>query len=147
MLTLVKTDDAVPIVGIYSGKKAKKPDDTVYFTHETKKDNQNVAKAAGVLHLHKSELKREFRLNEQDFKEVCRMIDAEEEPEQGDPLRHEFWQILERYESFLKQVPLLSGLDAYEKSQVADAFKSEKYKDGLIMLVYSDCSFRGSAYM
>jgi len=36
----------------------------------------------------------------------------------------------ERYESFLKQVPLLSGLDAYEKSQVADAFKSEKYKDG-----------------
>ena len=70
MLTLVKTEDAVPIVGIYSGKKAKKPDATVYFTHDTKKDNQNVAKAKGVLHLHKSELKREFRLNEADFSEV-----------------------------------------------------------------------------
>ena len=101
MLTLVKTKDAVPIVGIYS--KGKKPEDTVYFTHETDKGNQNVAKATGVLHLHKNELKREFRLNEADFKEVCRMIDAEEEPEQGDPLRHEFWQILERYEGFLQR--------------------------------------------
>lgn len=36
----------------------------------------------------------------------------------------------ERYESFLGKVPLLSGLDTYEKSQVADAFKSEKFKDG-----------------
>ena len=35
MLTLVKTKDAVSIVGIYSGKHAKKPDETVYFTHET----------------------------------------------------------------------------------------------------------------
>ena len=103
MLTLVKTEDAVPIVGIYSTKRAKKPDDTVYFTHNTDKDNQNVAKAEGVLHLHRNQLKREFRLNEADFQEVCRMIDAEEEPEQGDPLRHEFWQILERYESFLQR--------------------------------------------
>ena len=86
MLTLVKTEDAVPIVGIYSGKKSsKKPNDTVYFTHNTDKDNQNVAKAEGVLHLHRNELKREFRLNDADFQEVCRMIDAEEEPEQGDP--------------------------------------------------------------
>jgi len=103
MLTLVKTKDAVPIVGIYSGKKTKRPDEMVYFTHDTKKDNQNVASAAGVLHLHKPEIKREFRLNEADFKEVCRMIDDEEEPEQGDPLRHEFWQILERYESYLQR--------------------------------------------
>ena len=103
MLTLVKTDDAVSIVGIYSGKKAKKPDATVYFTHETEKDNQSVAKAEGVLHLHRPELKKEFRLNDADFKEVCRMIDDEEEPEQGDPLRHEFWQILQRYENFLQR--------------------------------------------
>jgi hypothetical protein len=103
MLTLVKTDDAVPIVGIYSGKKAKKPDDVVYFTHETQKDNQNVATAAGVLHLHRSELKKEFRLNGADFKEVCRMIDDEEEPEQGDPLRQEFWSILDRFENFLQR--------------------------------------------
>ena len=103
MLTLVKTEEAVPIVGIYSTKRSKKPDDTVYFTHNTDKDNQNVAKAEGVLHLHRNELKREFRLNDADFQEVCRMIDAEEEPEQGDPLRHEFWRILERYESFLQR--------------------------------------------
>ena len=78
MLTLVKTKDAISIVGIYSGKNARKPDETVYFTHETEKDNQNVAKAEGVLHLHRNELKKEFRLNDGDFKEVCRMIDAEE---------------------------------------------------------------------
>ena len=103
MLTLVKTKDAVPIVGIYVGKKNKKPEETVYFTHETNKDNQNVASAEGVLHLHKNELKKEFHLNESDFKEVCRMIDAEEEPEQGDPLRSEYWELLERYESFLQR--------------------------------------------
>ena len=91
MLTLVKSDDAVPIVGIY-GAKNKKPEATVYFTHDMQKDNQNVATAAGVLQLHKSEIKREFHMNDEDFKEVCRMIDAEEEPEQGDALRHEFWQ-------------------------------------------------------
>ena len=102
MLTLVKTDDAVPIVGIYS-KKSKKADNFVYFTHETETDNQSVADAEGVLHLHRAELKKEFRLNDADFKEVCRMIDAEEEPEQGDPLRHEFCQILERYENFLQR--------------------------------------------
>ena len=80
MLTLVKSDDAVPIVGIYSGKN-KNPTDTVYFTHNLDKENQNVAGAAGVLQLHRAELKREFHMNDEDFKEVCRMIDAEEEPE------------------------------------------------------------------
>ena len=84
MITLVKTDDAVPIVGIYK-KKEKKPTQTVYFTHETKKDNQNHADAKGVLHLHRNELKKEFRINNADFDELCRMIDAEEEPEMGDP--------------------------------------------------------------
>ena len=71
MLTLVKTDDAVSIVGIYSGKKAKKPDATVYFTHETEKDNQSVAKAEGVLHLHRPELKKEFRLNAIEVVQPC----------------------------------------------------------------------------
>ena len=103
MLTLVKTKDAVSIVGIYRGRKTKRPENTVYFTHDLDKDKQNVAPAAGVLHLHKSELKKEFHLNDADFKEVCRMIDAEEEPEQGDPLKSEYWQILERYESYLKR--------------------------------------------
>ena len=103
MLTLVKTKDAVAIVGIYRGKKNKKPESTVYFTHDLDKDKQNVAAAAGVLHLHKSELKKEFHLNDSDFREVCRMIDAEEEPEQGDPLKSEYWQILERYDELLQR--------------------------------------------
>ena len=42
-------------------------------------------------------------MNESDFKEACRMIDAEEEPEQGDPLRTEYWELLERYENFLQR--------------------------------------------
>ena len=75
----------------------------MYFTHDLDKDKQNVAPAAGVLHLHKSELKKEFHLNDADFREVCRMIDAEEEPEQGDPLKAEYWQILEQYDSFLQR--------------------------------------------
>merc|ERR550537_316833 len=33
----------------------------------------------------------------------------------------------ERYESFLKQVPLLSSMDAYERSQIADALTRETY--------------------
>ena len=103
MLTLVKTKDAVPIVGIYEGTKNRKPVDTVYFTHETDKDNQNVASASGVLHLHKSALKKEFHLNDADFKEVCRMIDDEDEPEKGDPLKTEYWSMLERYENFLQR--------------------------------------------
>ena len=103
MLTLVKTKDAVPIVGIYRGRKNKRPENTVYFTHDLDKDKQNVAPAAGVLHLHKSELKKEFHLNDADFREVCRMIDAEEEPEKGDPLKSEYWQILERYDELLQR--------------------------------------------
>ena len=103
MLTLVKTPDATPIVGIYTGKNAKRPDQTVYFTHETEKGNQNVADAEGVLHLHRRELKKEFKLNDADFKEVCRMIDAEEEPESTDPLKTEYWSILDRYENFLQR--------------------------------------------
>jgi cAMP-dependent protein kinase regulator len=34
------------------------------------------------------------------------------------------------YESFLNSVPLLSGMEAYERSQVADALKAETFSDG-----------------
>ena len=64
MLTLVKTKDAVPIVGIYRGTKNKTPEHTVYFTHDLDPAKQNVAPAAGVLHLHKKSLKKEFHLND-----------------------------------------------------------------------------------
>ena len=103
MLTLVKSEGAVPIVGIYQGKRNKKPVATVYFTHEINEEDQNVAPCAGVLQLHKNGVKKELHLNDGDFAEVCRMIDANEEPEQGDPLRHAFWSVLERYERYLKR--------------------------------------------
>jgi hypothetical protein len=103
MLTLVKTADAVSIVGIYGPTKGRKPVETVYFTHETEPDNQNSAPAEGVLHLHKGALKKEFHLNDPDFKEVCRMIDEEDEPEQSDSLRAPYWEILDRYENFLQR--------------------------------------------
>lgn len=112
MLTLVKTKGAVPIVGIYRGTKNKKPEATVYFTHDLDKDKQNVASAAGVLHLHKSTLKKEFHLNDHDFKEVCRMIDAEDEPDQSDPLRSAYWQILERYDELLQREMYIGDDDA-----------------------------------
>lgn len=103
MLTLVKTKDAVPIVGIYRGTKNKTPEHTVYFTHDLDPAKQNVAPAAGVLHLHKKSLKKEFHLNDSDFAEICRMIDANQEPEKGDPLKTEYWNVLERYESYLQR--------------------------------------------
>jgi hypothetical protein len=103
MLTLVKTEDAVPIVGIYRGTKNKTPEHTVYFTHDLDPAKANVAPAAGVLHLHKKQLKKEFHLNDPDFAEICRMIDTGEEPEKGDPLKTEYWNVLERYESFLQR--------------------------------------------
>ncbi len=103
MLTLVKTKDAVPIVGIYEGKTNKKPIETVYFTHDDSKDNQNVASAKGVMHLHKSHVKKELHVNESEFKEICAMIDDDEEPDANDPLKHQFWQVLEMYESYLQR--------------------------------------------
>lgn len=36
----------------------------------------------------------------------------------------------ERYEDFLKGVKILSGMDAYERSKLADAMKVENYKQG-----------------
>ena len=105
MLTLHESKGAVPIVGIYDGKQTKKrkPLATVYFTHDLNEDTGNVGSAAGVLHLHKSSIKKELHLNEGDFKEICRMIDASEEPLADDPLRHTFWVVLEKFERFLKR--------------------------------------------
>ena len=105
MLTLQESKDAVPIVGIYDGKQTKKrkPLATAYFTHELNEETGNVGAAAGVLHLHKSSIKKELHLNEGDFKEICRMIDDSEEPEADDPLRHAFWSVIEKFERFLRR--------------------------------------------
>lgn len=39
----------------------------------------------------------------------------------------------ERYDAFLGKVPLLAGMDAYERSQLADALKIEEFADGAII--------------
>merc|ERR1719195_1946524 len=39
-----------------------------------------------------------------------------------------------KYDSFLKQVALISSIDAYERSQIADALKSESYSKGQVIV-------------
>jgi len=40
----------------------------------------------------------------------------------------------DRYDAFLSKVPLLSGMDAYERSQLADALKPEVFSDGATVM-------------
>ena len=126
MLTLVESKDAVPIIGIYRGQKNKKPERTVYFTHDMTKETENVAPAAGVLFLHRASLKKELHINDESFGEICRMIDAEEEPEQDDPLKGEFWSMLERYDSFLKR-EMYIGDDADSRFEINIPRDKEKW--------------------
>merc|ERR1719420_1339529 len=44
----------------------------------------------------------------------------------------------EKYDAFLQKVPLLSSMDAYERSQVADALTRETYEDGKTVCVEDD---------
>merc|ERR1719160_1089505 len=44
----------------------------------------------------------------------------------------------ERYESFLKTVPLLQSMSDYERSQVADGLKSEKFDSGAVIMKEKD---------
>jgi len=39
----------------------------------------------------------------------------------------------ERYDAFLGKVPLLAGMDSYERSQLADALKSEEFASGAVI--------------
>mmetsp|Transcript_79938 Transcript_79938/g.185642 ORF Transcript_79938/g.185642 Transcript_79938/m.185642 type:complete len:280 (+) Transcript_79938:475-1314(+) len=39
-----------------------------------------------------------------------------------------------RYDTFLSKVPLLAQMDDYERSQLADALKSESYSDGQVIV-------------
>ena len=89
MLTLVQTKDAVPLLGIYAAPKPgdkstsmrKKQTGTVYFTHDMDPDKQNVSDASGVLHLHKTYLKKENHVNNYEFEEIAGMLDDETEPD------------------------------------------------------------------
>merc|ERR1719156_472764 len=40
----------------------------------------------------------------------------------------------EKHEKFLKEVQLLSEMDAYSRSQIADALKEEDFKDGEVIV-------------
>jgi len=44
----------------------------------------------------------------------------------------------QRYDSFLSKVPLLSNMDAYERSQLADALKTESVSDGAVIFKQGD---------
>lgn len=43
-----------------------------------------------------------------------------------------------RYDSFLAKVPLLGNMDAYERSQLADALKVETFSDGAVIFKQGD---------
>ena len=106
MLSLNKTDDAVHIVDMFSGTKGfkrRKPNATVYFTHTEDEEQGNHAPSRGVLHLHRDALKKELHINQREFNAICDMLDAEEEPEPDDPLKHPYWELRERFERYLKR--------------------------------------------
>lgn len=44
----------------------------------------------------------------------------------------------DKYEAFLKQVSLLSTMDDYERAQVSEAFKEEKYKTNELIIKEGD---------
>lgn len=44
----------------------------------------------------------------------------------------------ERYEEFLKNVKILSGMDSYERSKLADAVKAEHYKNSEYIIKEGD---------
>ena len=106
MLSLQKSKDATDIVGIYRGKKGykrRKPTATAYFTHSDDTDHGNMAPAAGVLQLHRDAIKKELHINQPEFKEICSMLDDDEEPDATDPLKHAYWNVRERFERYLKR--------------------------------------------
>ena len=114
MLSLQKTDDAVPIVGIFKGprgNKRRKPAATVFFTHTDDAEHGNVAPAKGVLQLHRDAIKKELHLNQSEFNEICEMLDSDEEPEADDPLKHAYWQMREKFERYLKREMYLGDTD------------------------------------
>jgi hypothetical protein len=104
MLTLIKDKGAQEIVGMYSKKsRSVKPMRTVYYTHDTSPEKENVAPARGVLELHRDSLKRMHKISQAAFDRICGMLDTHEEPEVGDALRSEYWELKRVYERALKR--------------------------------------------
>ena len=104
MLTLVKDKSAQELVGIYSNSsKSRKPEATLYFTHEAAPEKENVAPARGVLALHKDSLKKINKISQTSFEVICEMLDSGAEPEVGEPLRAEYWDMKKVYERSLRR--------------------------------------------
>ena len=102
MLTLNKTRDAIPIVPIVeTNSKKNKPLAQVYFTHSYKDENKNIAPCFETLTLHKPHIKSVNQISEQEFKEICTMIDDSEEADASHPLRKAYWDVRERFETSL----------------------------------------------
>ena len=102
MLTLQKDASATAIVQIHKkSNRSKKAEATVYFTHDAT-DHSNVANARGVLALHKNSIKKIHKLSSADFERICVMLDADIEPDVGEPLRTEYWELKKVFERALR---------------------------------------------
>jgi hypothetical protein len=111
MLTLQKDKTSTEIVELHNRKtRSKKPEGRIYYTHNRKAEG-NVAPAAGVLELHKTSLKKIWKLSNSDYDRICVMIDTGEEPDSGEPLRTEYWELHKVYERALRNEMYLGDQD------------------------------------
>ena len=111
MLTLKKDKTTTEIVELHKrSTRSKKAEATVYYSHNAKA-NGNVAPAAGVLALHKTSLKKIWKLSNADFDRICVMIDTGEEPDSGEALRSEYWELHKVYERALRTEMYLGDQD------------------------------------
>ena len=111
MLTIKKDKHSTAIVELHNAAtRSKKPQSVVYYTHNRKAEG-NIAPAAGVLELHRSMLKRVHKLSTADFDRICVMIDNNEEPDSGEPLRSEYWELHKVYERTLRNEMYLGDND------------------------------------
>ena len=104
-LTLEKLQHGNKVVQMFrrDNKTSRHPVSTVYFNHNVSRHQENHAPAQGVLELHKDFLKKKNQINSEEFDEVCEMIDEEQEPEIGDPLRPAFWDLKDHFDRYLKR--------------------------------------------
>ena len=111
MLTLQKGPRSTEIVEIHQkSTRSKKAAGKVYFTHDAAAEG-NVAPCAGVLALHKDALKKIHKLSNADFERICIMIDTHEEPDAGESLRTEYWELKKMYERALRTEMWLGDQD------------------------------------
>ena len=102
MLTLQKDKTSTEIVEVHKrGTRSKRAHAIVYYSHNAKASG-NVAPASGVLALHKTSLKKVWKLSNADFNRICVMIDTGEEPDSGEALRSEYWELHKVYERALR---------------------------------------------